>query len=121
MPPRWARRSRHPGTMRIPHLGGPAWPLLLTWDMRRRNIVVVMAVGFGVLPALALGADVGTSPKQCPGYVAHLQGARACLARGDRAGAAAELRQAEKALDSCIRGQADGDAEAKARPSLRAG
>jgi len=63
-----------------------------------------MAVGIGLLPALVRGAD-----------------ARACLARGDRAGAAAELRQAEKALDSCIRGEADGNAVSEASPSLRAG
>ena len=86
-----------------------------------RSVLIVIAFGIGVLPALARGADMGTTPSRCPGYVAHLQGARACLARGDRAGAAAELRQAEKVLDSCVRGEADGNAVAEASPSLRAG
>ena len=95
--------------------------MLRAGDMGLRVIVIAMAVGIGVLPALVRGADIGTLPSQCPGYVAHLRGARACLARGDRAGAAAELRQAEKALDSCIRGEAAGDAVAKASPSLGAG
>ena len=81
---------------------------------------MVAVVGIVVLPALARGADIGTPPGRCPGYVAHLQIARACLERGDRAGAATELRQAEKALDSCIRGEAQGDAAAEANPSLRA-
>jgi hypothetical protein len=99
----------------------PAQPLLLARDMRRRAIVVIMGVGLGVLPAFAMGVDIGTPPSRCPGYVVHLQGARAYLARSDRAGAAAELRQAEKALDSCIRGEAEGNAVAEASPSLRAG
>ena len=100
--------------------GGAAQRLLLAARMRGVSSLIAMAVGIGLLPALARGADIGT-PSRCPGYVAHLQGARACLARGDRAGAAAELRQAEKALDSCIRGEADGNAVSEASPSLRAG
>jgi hypothetical protein len=84
--------------------------------------MVAAAVGILVVfPALARGADIGDPPGRCPGYVAHLHSARACLARGDRTQAAAELRQAEKALDSCIRGATEGDAVAEASPSLRAG
>ena len=83
--------------------------------------MVAVAVGIVVLPSLARGADIGTPPGRCPGYVAHLQSARTCLARGDRTAADAELRQAEKALDSCIRGEADGNAVSEASPSLRAG
>jgi len=84
-------------------------------------VMVAVAVGIVVLPALARGADIGTPPGRCPGYVAHLQSARTCLARGDRTAAAAELRQAEKALDSCIRGATESNAVAEASPSLRAG
>jgi len=85
--------------------------------------MVAAAVGIivVVLPALARGADIGDPPGRCPGYIAHLLSARACLARGDRTQAAAELRQAEKALDSCIRGATDANAVAEASPSLRAG
>jgi len=84
------------------------------------GFAIAMAVGVGVLPAVAMRADAGAPPSRCPGYVAHLQTARACLARGDRAGAATELRQAEKALDSCIRSGAEGNTVAEASPSLRA-
>jgi hypothetical protein len=84
-------------------------------------MVIVVAVGIGILPAWALGAHAAAPPSRCPGYVAHLRSARTCLARGDRAAAAAELRQAEKALDSCIRGETEGGAVAEASPSLRSG
>lgn len=68
------------------------------------------------VPAWARGRELGAVPGECPGYVAHLRSARTCLARGDRIAAADELRQAEKALDSCIRGEAEGDAVAEASP-----
>lgn len=74
------------------------------------TLAVLLGVATGFLPARAEGEGPGPLPSQCPGYVAHLQGARARLAGGDRPGAAAELRQAEKALDSCIRSAADGNA-----------
>ena len=92
-----------------------------TASMGHRVILMVVAVGVGLLPALAKGAELGAPPGRCPGYVAHLQSARACLARGDRVAAAAELRQAEKALDSCVRSAAEGGAVAEASPSLAAG
>ena len=90
-------------------------------SMGSRVILMVVAVGVGLLPAWATGAELGVPPGRCPGYVAHLQSARACLARGDRVAAAAELQQAEKALDSCIRSAAEAGAVAEASPSLGAG
>ena len=72
--------------------------------------LAVFALATAFLPAEARAEGPGPLPSQCPGYVAHLQGARVRLARGDRPGAAAELRQAEKALDSCIHSAADGNA-----------
>ena len=74
-----------------------------------RALVVVFAVVVGLWPALTKAEQPGPSPSQCPGYMAHLRIARSRLASGDRSGAAAELRQAEKALDSCIRSAADGN------------
>jgi hypothetical protein len=52
------------------------------------------------------------APEGCPGYVAHLRTARTYLARGDRKAAADELRQAERALDSCARSDAPSGAVA---------
>lgn len=75
----------------------------------------------GVLPATVGGGDLGAPPGRCPGYVAHLRSARTYLARGDRIAAAAELQQAERALDSCIRGAAEGNAVTEASPLLVAG
>ena len=92
-----------------------------TASMGPRVILMVVAVGVGLLPAWAKGAELGAPPGRCPGYVAHLQSARACLARGDRVAAAAELRQAEKALDSCIRSATEGGTVAEASAYLGAG
>src|SRR5438094_1278968 len=92
-----------------------------TTSMGPRVILMVVAVGVSLLPTWAKGAELGALPGRCPGYVAHLQSARACLTRGDRVAAAAELRQAEKALDSCIRSTAEPGAVAEASPSLGAG
>ena len=82
---------------------------------------MVLAIAIGMLPGWALGADAAPPASRCPGYLAHLQSARTCLARGDRAAAAAELRQAKKALESCLRDEADGDAVADAGSSVRGG
>ena len=79
-----------------------------------RAVLTVVAFVIGLSPAWARGGEPGVPPGACPGYVAHLRIARACLARGDRVAAAEELRQAEKALDSCIRGAAQGSAMAEA-------
>ena len=68
-------------------------------------VTVVAATWFVVGPAMG---EVGTSPASCLGYVTHLRSARAYLAKGDRASAVVELRQAELALDSCARGEALG-------------
>ena len=75
-----------------------------------RAAIIVFAVAAGFVPAAAKADERGPLPSQCPGYVVHLQGARTRLASGDRKGAADELRQAEQALDSCIRSAADGNA-----------
>ena len=64
-------------------------------------------------------AEVGTPPASCPGYVTHLRSARAYLAKGDRTSAVVELRQAEQALDSCARGEAQGSLVAANSPSRR--
>jgi len=82
--------------------------------------MIALAVVGGLVSAPANGARREELPSGCPGYVAHLQSARACLARGDRRAAAAELRQAERALDSCMHGAAGSDAVAQVSPSPRA-
>jgi len=73
-----------------------------------------------VHPPEDASAALRDTPSACPGYLAHLRSARACLARGDRRAAAAELRQAEQALDSCIRGAAGHRAVAGLEPAPRA-
>jgi hypothetical protein len=82
----------------------------------RAVVAVVATTCFVVGPATA---EVGTSPASCPGYVTHLRSARAYLAKGDRASAVVELRQAEQALDSCARGEARGSLVAAYSPSRR--
>jgi len=67
----------------------------------------------------AARAEVGTAPASCPGYVAHLRSARNYLAKGDRAAAALELRQAEQALDACAHGEAQGSLVGARDPSNR--
>jgi hypothetical protein len=54
---------------------------------------------------VAAHADA-TSPERCPGYVEHLRSARDHLVRGNRKAAADELRQAQRALVACSRGEA---------------
>jgi len=82
-----------------------------------RSFVTPLALG---LASIVASAALRDTPSACPGYLAHLRSARACLARGDRRAAAAELRQAEQALDSCIRGAAGHRAVAGLEPAPRA-
>jgi hypothetical protein len=79
-----------------------------------RSFFTALALGLASIVASAAPRD---TPGACPGYLAHLRSARACLARGDRRAAAAELRQAEQALDSCLRGAAGNRAVAGLEPA----
>lgn len=64
---------------------------------------IVATVGFLALLAVPAHALDGSMTGNCPGYVEHLQVARTHLARGDRSRAVAELRDAERALQACLR------------------
>jgi hypothetical protein len=76
--------------------------------MRYAIALGLLALVLIVWSGRAAFAD-GTPPAvRCPSYRAHLCEARVRLARGDRAGALAELRSADEALGSCIRKEADG-------------
>jgi len=79
--------------------------------------IVVAVHWLGISLAWAEGA---TSLASCPGYVTHLRNARDYLAKGDRASAAAELRQAEQALDTCVRSETQGGPVAARIPTQRA-
>ena len=79
--------------------------------------IVVAVHWLGISLAWAEGA---TSLASCPGYVTHLRNARDYLAKGDRASAAAELRQAEQALDTCVRGETRDGLVAARTPTQRA-
>jgi len=57
-----------------------------------------------VLPGVASARPVGD---RCPGYVAHLVRARDCLTRGDQQTAIAALRDAQAALEECLRRECD--------------
>lgn len=81
-------------------------------------VAIAVVTWLVVAPARA---EVGTPPASCPGYVAHLRSARAYLAKGDRPSALVELRRAERALDSCARGEAPGSLVAANSPSRRGG
>lgn len=80
-------------------------------DMIRRSL---MAVGLASLllavPAIpeSATAEGTTAAGRCPRYRAYLLSARAHLEHGDRAGAVAELRRAEEALEGCVREEAAG-------------
>jgi hypothetical protein len=80
-----------------------------------RGLVGMVILGMGLSTTAA--AEVATLPANCPGYVAHLRSARACLGRGDRQAAVDELRQAREALDSCARSAATSDAVATSSAS----
>lgn len=80
--------------------------------------IVVAARCLGV--SLARAEVVATSLASCPGYVIHLRNARDYLSKGDRASAAAELRQAEQALDTCVRSETQGGPVAARIPTQRA-
>jgi hypothetical protein len=81
-------------------------------------VAIVVAIRWlGISPAWAEGA---TSLASCPGYVTHLRNARNYLANGDRASAAAELRQAERALDTCVRSETQDGLVAARTPTQRA-
>jgi hypothetical protein len=82
-----------------------------------RGLLGLVLLG-GWLPSAAKGATVGLN---CPEYVAHLRSARAYLARGNRQDAAEELREAKKALDSCARTDATGDAVTASSAALASG
>ncbi len=73
-----------------------------------RSFFTALALGLASIVASAAPRD---TPGACPGYLAHLRSARACRA------AAAELRQAEQALDSCLRGAAGNRAVAGLEPA----
>ena len=69
-----------------------------------RVLIGVVILGAGA--SLSGAAEVGIVPASCPGYVAHLRNARAHLTHGNRLAAAAELREAQRALESCARSDA---------------
>src|SRR2546428_10878762 len=101
-------------------------PCSLALDMERARLVRAGCVIVAVMAATWLvvspaRAEVGTSPASCPGDVTHLRSARAYLAKGDRTSAVVELRQAEKALDSCTRGEVRGKLGPGQRPPRPAG
>jgi hypothetical protein len=86
----------------------------------RVGVLVSIAVAarcLGISPARAEGA---TSLASCPGYVTHLRNARDYLANGDRASAAAELRHAEQALDTCVHSESRNRLVAARTPTQRA-
>ena len=71
---------------------------------------VVVVIGLFLACGVAWPAS-GTAPSAgalCPAYGAHLSRARVFLARGERAGALAELRRARQALEACLREEAGG-------------
>jgi hypothetical protein len=68
-----------------------------------------------VLLAPAVAAANGTIGSGCPAYPAHLHAARNALVRGDRRAAAAELRSAEAALETCLRREGGGETVFAAR------
>jgi hypothetical protein len=80
-------------------------------------VIVVSALWPGLTSARA---GVATSLASCPGYVTHLRNARGYLLSGDRASAAAELRQAEQALDTCVRSETQDGLVAARTPTQRA-
>jgi hypothetical protein len=63
-----------------------------------RRAVVVLSLFALVCAVPALGEPLSAT---CPDYTAQLQQARAALARQDRAGAIAALRNAQAALSAC--------------------
>ncbi len=69
-----------------------------------RMMLAALAVTV-LLTAPAAGAL--SVAQECPAYVAELQHARTSLVRGDRTGAIAALREAQRALAECIRRESD--------------
>jgi len=57
-------------------------------------------------PVAVRGED--SIARYCPSYPAHLRAARMALGTGDRQTAVAELRNAQAALESCLREEAAG-------------
>ncbi len=98
----------------------------LTMEMRRiylgRAGVALAVIAAASWPAgTPARAETGTPPANCPGYVMHLRNARAYLVKGNRSSAVAELRQAEQALDSCTRGEAQSSLVAGTTPAHHTG
>ena len=73
--------------------------------MRRVAVAGLVAVVIAIaLPVRHLAvAEAMSVAAGCPNYQAHLRSARTALEHGDRTGAAAELRRAQKALECCMR------------------
>ena len=86
----------------------------------RVGVLVSIVVAARCLRVSPAWAEVATSLASCPGYVTHLRNARDYLSKGDRASAAAELRQAEQALDTCVRSETQGGPVAARTPTQRA-
>ena len=66
------------------------------------GLIAVLSIGGAAAPSLA---DESLA-QRCPAYPSHLRIARAYIAQGKRAAAAAQLRLADEALSSCLRDEA---------------
>ncbi len=85
----------------------PALRLLSVGSMRMKTVAGAGLLAVVIAVASAAGHPVHANAMSvaagCPKYQAHLRSARSALQRGDRADALAELRQAQEALESCLR------------------
>lgn len=70
---------------------------------RLAALAIAVALGLCLFCGVVHATETGPPAETCAGYAASLQRARQCLAKEDRAGALAALRDARAALAQCLR------------------